>query len=534
MSINPIKTPFTKMSFTPDVPPNVLGPNEYNDGLNVETDVRGIQKVNGDAYILSTVPGHIVFMTAGYRVSTQFWFICATTTGQWYGVTSSGITELTPTVAAYTGTTYTVSTPITADWNGDVCFIMDSINPPMYLLPTDSHIRLYDSSYIDQTPNTYVWNYYADSGWTDVSAGFIRVYASPNVGSVLVVGNIHYTQGGTEYQLSNTIRWSQAFGLNQGPTDWSPTITNIANETEVPVRGPLIDGFALNGNFYMFSYWDCAMLAPIAYTSTSAPVFGVVPVTKGRGMLNENCWAIADEIAYGVDSRDFWILKGGVFDDIGNQRVKNWFFSDLNANYIDQIFMVNNTYKNQIEVYYPDLTSTGYCNKMISYRYDLDCWNAPRQVNSAVAGVEAPRFSGNVANDATRGVVYAPGDSTGNLKIIQKDYGYTFVDGDVNAYFQRDCINFGQPYSNKVQVHRILPEVYGQGNIIITVGGADSVGANVEYSPNVTMSINTNDPWCQIDQNDHRVVTLKVESNDGNHWQLPQINWQVTITEDTR
>ena len=535
MAIKPIETPLTKMSFTPDVPPAALGPNEYNDGLNVETDVRGIQKIQGDVEILSQVPGTIVFVTANYRQGTQFWFICATTSGAWYGVTSSGITTLTPTDAVYTGTTYTSTSAITADWNGDVCFIMDNRNAPMYLSPTDARIKIYDQSYAGQTPNVYVWNYYTSSGWADLTAGFIRVYSSPNVGSVLVCGNLTYDIGGTTYNLPNTIRWSQAFGLNSGPTSWEPTVTNVANETEVPVRGPLIDGFALNGNFYMFSYWDCAMLAPIAYTSSAAPVFGVMPVTKGRGMLNENCWAIADEIAFGVDARDIWVLKNGIFDDIGNQRIKNWFYSNLNASYIDNIFMVNNTYKNQIEIYYPDTTSTGLCNKMISYRYDLDAWNPPRDVEDAVAGVESPRYTANVANNATRGVVYAPGTGA-NLKLIQKDAGRSFINsGNINSYFQRDSIGFGQPYNNKIQVHRVLPEVYGTGNVVITVGGADSVGANVTYKPNVTLTINTDDPWCQINQNDSRVVTLKVGSNDNtNYWVLPQVNWQVSVIEDTR
>ena len=40
---NEIAIPFQKMSFAPDVPSASLGANEYNDGLNVETDVRGIR-----------------------------------------------------------------------------------------------------------------------------------------------------------------------------------------------------------------------------------------------------------------------------------------------------------------------------------------------------------------------------------------------------------------------------------------------------------------------------------------------------------
>ena len=59
MAINPIKTPFTNMSFTPDVPSSSLGPNEYNLGQNVETDTRSIKSVLGDQYILDTIPGKV-------------------------------------------------------------------------------------------------------------------------------------------------------------------------------------------------------------------------------------------------------------------------------------------------------------------------------------------------------------------------------------------------------------------------------------------------------------------------------------------
>ena len=42
---NEAMIPFSKMTFSPDVPSAALGPNEYNDGLNVETDVRGIRSM---------------------------------------------------------------------------------------------------------------------------------------------------------------------------------------------------------------------------------------------------------------------------------------------------------------------------------------------------------------------------------------------------------------------------------------------------------------------------------------------------------
>ena len=63
MALQQVRTPFANMSFTPDVPSTALGPTEYNDGENVETDVRGIRSVAGEQAILATVPG-----TATYKI----------------------------------------------------------------------------------------------------------------------------------------------------------------------------------------------------------------------------------------------------------------------------------------------------------------------------------------------------------------------------------------------------------------------------------------------------------------------------------
>jgi hypothetical protein len=140
-----------------------------------------------------------------------------------------------------------------------------------------------------------------------------------------------------------------------------------------------------------------------------------------------------------------------------------------------------------------------------------------------------------VANLATRTIVYGQGD-TNNSQLVQKDQGNSFLGNTaIPCLFERNNINFGQPYSNKVQVHRILPEVVGTGNIAITVGGANSVGQVPTYKPTETMVIDTNNPWVQINQNDQRSVSVKLESNtNSTTWQTTAINWQITIIEDDR
>ena len=544
MAVNPVKTPFLNMSFTPDVPSSALTANEYNAGQNIETNVRGVNSVAGDQYILAQVPGNQIFVTSGFGSNNVYYWIVATSQGKWYEIDqTSGITDITPAVGTFSG--YSASTVITASWNGTVVFLNDMLNPPMYFAPgVYGQIRLYG-----YPPDNYVWNYdvgYNNTGnivplYSSLTSGFIRVYNSPNLGSLLVSGNLTgninanvVPGGGTVQNLPTSVRWSQNFGLNSGPTTWTPTVNNIANQVEMPVRGPVIDGFPLNGNFYICSYWDTCLMSPIAYQNSYAPVFGIKLVNQGRGMLNENCWANVDNTVFGLDARDIWQFDGGTFKAIGNQRVKTYFYGNLNPLYTNQIFMINNSSKYQIEIYYPDLTSTGRCNQMIAYRYDLDAWQAPRQVTAATQATEAPRIVNGNINLSTRGVDYST--YTTNANLIQKDTGTSFIGNtNINSYFQRDNISFGQPYSASVQVHRVLPEVYGTGNVTITVGGADSVGNVVIFKPNVSIPIQTSNPWAQIDQNEARVVTLQVGANSNvTSWQLTEANWQITVVQDTR
>jgi len=530
-----LRTPFLNMSFTPDVPSNALGANEYNAGLNVEADVRGIKKISGEEAILSQVPGNPVFVDGGFR-GAIWTYIVATNAGKWYAITASGITNITPGVGANPNVAlsgYSDNVNITTSWVGNVFFINDALRAPMYFLPTATEIYLYGAA-----PDNYVWNY--ESNVSAVRAEFVRNFCSPNVGNILVAGNLtkDFISSGTTVNYPTTVRWSQSFANTGVPATWTPTLTNIANEQEIPLRGPIVDGFFLGANFYVCSYWDTVIFAPLSYQNSTAPIFGVRLFNQGRGLLNNNCWSNTDANVYGVDSRDIWIFDGSNFNPLGNQKVRDYFFANLSTTYSDRVFMVNNTQKNQIELYYPDLTSTGWCNKMLSWRYDLQVWNAPKDVANACNGCEAPKYISGAFKYASRTVSYLTGGAT-NQKIIQTGIGNSFINsGAINCLFQRDNIVLQTdkgpvPYSSKVYTHRLLPEVSGSGTMNITVGGANSTAQTPTYGQTGVVSIATDTPWVTTQQNNVRTISVKVASNDATDtWNLTALNWQATVVED--
>lgn len=529
-----LRSPFTKMTFTPDVPSDALGPMEYNSGKNIETDVRGIKKILGEEEILTAIPAGQIFLEGGFRGETTWVYIVATrdsnSHGKWYMITSSGVSNITPGVGANPSvylSGYVAGLNITTSWVGNVFFMNDTLNNPMYFLPTDNEITITSDA---------SWNY--DIGVTSTKAGFVRNYCSPNVGNILIAGNLTKVISGVTHNYPTTVRWSQAFANTGVPATWEPTLNNVANEQEVPVRGPLIDGFFLGANFYVCSYWDTVVFSPIAYQNTTAPVFGVRLFNQGRGLLNNNCWTNTDAMVYGIDARDIWVFDGANFSSIGNQRVKNYFFDNLNPVYFDRVFMVNNTQKYQIEIYYPDLTSTGWCNKMISYRYDLDCWNPPKDIHNACMATEGPRVITGAFSIASRTVVYARGE-VANSKLIQTGVGNSSLGEAIDSLFQRNNIMMTMadgssvPYSSSVYVHRMLPEVLGTGKLNITLGGANSVGQAAKYGQQSVMDIDTDYPWVTTELQSSRTVSIKFGTNDATDtWIVPALSYQATVTED--
>ena len=689
------RIPFAKMSFSPDVPSTALGPNEYNVGLNVETDVRGIRSTAGDQPFFNTLTGTPTFISSGFRADTHFWFIVATTEGKWWATYNGTWQDITPTSGDFTH--YAQNTNITDTWNGTIVFFNDTWNPPMvwldgdakmtlysnllpadigniaYLSPTTQRITLsnifnstgssisgttltigtvtsgtisvgqylsggttlsgtkilgnlsgsgsgstwrvnltqtvgssaikgspyvsapysagdkivisdvdnyYNGTFTATASTTttidytavpgaaypgggsvapiYSWNY--NPFWSSYTANFMRMYSTPNVGSILVAGNLTATNADTTaietYPV--TVQWSQAFGLNQAPKTWQPTITNVANQLEVPLRGPALDAFPCNGQFFLCSYWDTVVFSPINYSTTSSPILGVRLYNQGRGLLSSNCWGNTDKMVYGVDARDIWVFDGQDFTGIGNQRVKNWFYDQLDPRYYDRVFMQVNTQKNQVEIYYPDSSATnGVPNKMISYRYDLDCWNAPREVSSATMATESPIYTYNTGtsiwdpNLGSRTVVYAQGVT--NSKIVQKDIGYTSASGAaITSKFRRDNIKLLKDYSGKMMVHRILPEAVNigatpfsssdeititpsTGNIKVTIEGAQSVGQQPTTQVALTMALNTDNPWTQINQNSYRVNSIELGNTSSTDiWMCLATTWQFTQVEDDR
>jgi len=472
--------------------------------------------------------------------------------------------DVTQTTAPFVAGETIVISAVNDYFNGEFIVVSCTTTTCNY---TASPNAVYPGNSIGIVAPKYSWNY--NPLWSSVYAKFMRIYNSPNVGSILVAGNLVATDtAGNENYYPVTVQWSQAFGLNEAPITWTPTITNVANQLEVPLRGQAVDAFPANGQFFLCSYWDTVVFSPINYSTTSAPILGVRLFNQGRGMLTSNCFVQTDKMIYGIDARDIWVFDGTNFTGLGNQRVKNWFYHQLDPDHVDQVHMEINSEKNQIEIYY---TSTDYDvatnpegvpNKVLSYRYDIDVWNPPRDITLGTSACESPvRYLDSNGlwqyDKGSRTVIYA--QAAASKKIVQKDQGYAFLtstanpNGDIASVFRRDNIKLLPDYSGKLMIHRILPEIVNlntdnlpidpndpaedslKGSVDIRLEGSNSVGQGVVTVTAITVDSDTDSPWAQMNQNSHRVNTIEISNTSHeNIWMCSATTWQYTQTEDDR
>ena len=152
-------------------------------------------------------------------------------------------------------------------------------------------------------------------------------------------------------------------------------------------------------------------------------------------------------------------------------------------------------------------------------------------------GTEGPVYESGNFTYASRTVSYARGGYS-DVVPIQTNITNGFSGAPIPALFERtnavlQTAEGPVPYSSKIYLHRMLPEITGTGKVSISVGGANSIAQTPTYGTSVSMQIVTDNPWVTTQQNAVRTAAIKVESNDSTDtWNMPAMNWQATVVED--
>ena len=117
-------------------------------------------------------------------------------------------------------------------------------------------------------------------------------------------------------------------------------------------------------------------------------------LNRGRGVLATNCVAEFNGQLFVVDRNDVYVTSGsGQTRSVIDEKMKSYFFNNLNPAHYTNTFVVNNLAEDEIWVCYPTQTSTGACNEALIYNYLQDTWTI-RDLPNSFAATNGPTTNG--------------------------------------------------------------------------------------------------------------------------------------------
>jgi len=243
-----------------------------------------------------------------------------------------------------------------------------------------------------------------------VTAGVVESF-----GDLLVAGNLTEKDGSnTVRRLSGVVRTSDVAVAGSIPNNWNPfeSGVNTSDEFTLAETSVIKDMKPLQGNMYIFSNDSIHMMKltgninlPVAFTS----------VTDEYGCLTNGGVIEYDGKLFVIGRNDIYLFAGnpGDIQSLADQRVRRYFFDNLNPTYEQQLFTILNHRENEIWICYPTLASLGgECDEALIWNYRDNTWTM-RDLNSVTSGDVGPVKGG--------------GTPTATLKITGNsgNFGYT-------------------------------------------------------------------------------------------------------------
>jgi hypothetical protein len=309
-------------------------------------------------YFVPTVsPYYIIPVTDG---STYFWLYCGTAKAYLYdGGTHYEITNV---GGDYTGDENNL-------WNGciinGVPVVNNGIDPPQMFTPISTTTDLADLT---------AW----DATW---KAKVIRQYKN-----FLFALNI--TKGSTEYP--HMVKWSDVADSGGVPTTWDETVaTNLAGETTLSeTDGILVDAEQLKNELIIYKE-DAVFSAQLI---KGIEVFRFRRIKGLGGLLAQGCVAEYPDghfVVGGSVSRDIYVHDGQTAKSVCSGIIQDAFFSELDTTHYKKSFVVHQSAKKEMWVFYPTTGST-LPNKALIWNYESNDWtfrDVPERTAHASVGV---------------------------------------------------------------------------------------------------------------------------------------------------
>lgn len=506
-----------------DSNPFSLAPVEVSDCKNVRFDNRSVSKISGEESIRTLSNSDIVSVSY-WRQPTIERYVYHTDDGNTYLANATG-TDSSISGATLLGTSGTFTGGF---FNGGSTYLANrGTTVPQYINATG-----FGAPATQQNLQDFPGWAYDAAIFPSVRAGVIRAYRN-----VIIAGNLTYTRTNNQVIYApGTIRVSNLAARGEMPT-WDPQLAaaTTADEFDLATNDEILEILPFQDRVLV--YCDNSIHSLRLTGNTTIPV-SVTPELSSKGILSTNCAVEFYGRHFVVGQDDIYIYGGGAtVNSISDERVRDYFYSNLNVSARDATFCVHNEEQDEIWVCYPSGSNTS-ANEALIYNYRHNVWTR-RDLPNAVSGVR-----GAFPDDFTTptswernnlGVVL--GTST---SLIATDRGTSFDGSAIDAYVERKGFDIN-PGDDRQQLN--LRSVYltaaGEGNLDVSIRASNAAGNQVDLQDTSNRNLKVrsydldgDDADYKVDINsDGRYFNYRIGSNDTtSDWSLIEIQLGVDVT----
>lgn len=451
-----------------DIPAHEIGPEYYSGGQNVIFRRGFPNRVKGsrDAYVASIViaaPAQIFHLLNAPLAGTNWWLVFEADGTAW-AIEGSSASQI------------------------DNMLLSSVSSPSVYSSTLLNGIPIISNS----TDDVVYWpgsgNLLVLPGWTATETAKFIVAFRFHIFAMDISG-----PGGT---FPNLVKWSSAAEPGTIPDSWTPDPSNTAGDVELSDgKGPVLCGVPLKDNLILYKQ----TMSYGAQFVGGNQVFSFHALNRSKGALNRHSVSDIGERHLIVEQGDITISDGINRQSIGQSRMKDFLFDQLDQDNFENLFTIFFPPTNEVLIAFPT-TGAEFPNLALVYKIDADSFGIRDlpNIEHAATGFVTDTVESQAWDDDSQvwdddnsawnsSSIFASTESLVFARLNDIELQNTNDSVTMEAFIGKHDLTFGEPERLKFVRRLHVRAEEGYGTLLVRVGSRMTPNDDIAWTAEVAL-----------------------------------------------
>lgn len=335
--------------------------------------------------------------------------------------------------------------------------------------------------------------------------------------------------------FESLVKWSHAAEPGTVPSTWTPATNNEAGSAELSdAPGPILCGVPLRDALMVYKRSATYVFQYVGGNQkfSNRKVFPNVGALTRKSVCDVNGQHLI------VTAGDIVLTDGNSVRSIGESRMREYLFNQIDTTYYENLFTIYNRAKNEVLIAFPE-SGSPFCSKALVYDVSKDAFGVRdlADVTCAALGAvddtaesEVIDDDGGVIDDDDSPINAAVLSSATESLVLGSDLQLTLEDTfdatTLEASVGKYDLHFGDPERVKFVKRLHILAKSGSGSLLVRVGSRMSPSDDISWSAEVTLDepdqiVNT---FAQ-----GRYISVELRSTGSSIWTVTGINIEAEL-----